>query len=58
MNEVPSYPPTRVVIDVPLDSEPRVIEEGGLTPYLLNAVLVRCAQQYETVWELEPVEDD
>jgi hypothetical protein len=44
-----------VTIAVPLDEEPRVLDTGGLTDYLLHAVLTRCAEQYETVWaEDEP----
>lgn len=52
---VPNYPPTRIVIDVPLDDEPKVIDDGGLAPYLLYAVLHRTASDYETVWEVSTV---
>jgi hypothetical protein len=45
-----------VTISVPLDDEPKVLDTGGLTPYLLNAVLTRCADQYATVYEL--IDDD
>ena len=52
----PDYPPTRVVIEVPFDSEPRVIEDGGLTDYLLEAVCTRVAMQHATTWELSEEE--
>lgn len=54
---VPNYPPTRIVIDVPLDGEPKVTDDGGLAPYLLHAVLNRTAMDYETVWEVQMVEE-
>lgn len=55
---VPNFPPVQVVIDVPLDGEPTVVDEGGLTFYLLEAVLTRVAEQYRTVYELVPGEDN
>ena len=54
----PSYPPTRIVIDVPFDAEPKVIDDGGLTSYLLEAILGRLAQVYSTVWTVEMEEED
>jgi hypothetical protein len=50
----PNFPPTRIVIDVPLDGEPKVVDDGGLTWYLLEAVLTRVAEQYQTVYEIVP----
>jgi hypothetical protein len=55
---VPNYPPTRVVIDVPFDDEPRVSDDGGLTSYLLEAILQRVAQQHSTVWAVEMEEEE
>lgn len=49
---VPNYPPTRIVIDVPLDGEPTVVDTGGLSYYLLEAVLIRCAEQHQTVYDV------
>ena len=48
----PNFPPSRIVIEVDFSAEPRVIEDGGLTNYLLEAVCTRVAMQYATVWEL------
>jgi hypothetical protein len=44
-------PEALITIRVPLDGEPEVLDTGGLTDYLLQAILVRCAEQYQTVWE-------
>ena len=41
-----------ITIRVPLNDEPQVLDDGGLTSYLLHAVLTRCADQYQTVYEL------
>lgn len=49
-DRTPSFPPTRIVIDVPLEGEPCVVDKGGLADYLLEAVLIRCAEQFETVY--------
>jgi hypothetical protein len=60
-DSVPDYPPTRIVIEVALDAEPRVIETGGLTDYLLETVLNRAALQHQTVWEVntpDPEDDE
>jgi hypothetical protein len=53
---VPDYPPGRIVIQVDLDDEPKVIEDGGFAPYLLETILTRAAIPYQTVWELNPSE--
>lgn len=49
----PSYPPARVVIEVPFDGEPRVIDDGGFTDYLLEAICQRVAMQHATTWEIK-----
>lgn len=54
---VPNYPPTRLVIDVPLDGEPSVVEDGGLADYLLEAVFTRLAQDRSTYWEVNAEEE-
>lgn len=54
----PSYPPYRIIIDAPLDAEPKVVDDGGLTGYLLEAILSRLAQTYSTVWTVEMEEED
>ena len=48
----PSYPPTRIIIEVPFDSEPYVVDDGGFTHYLLEAICNRVAMQHSTTWEL------
>lgn len=58
MVTTPNYPPCRIIIDAPLDAEPKVIDDGGLTPYLLEAILTRLAQTYSTVWTVEMEEED
>lgn len=49
---VPNFPPTRIVIEVDFSAEPRVIEDGGLTDYLLEAICTRVAMHHATTWEL------
>lgn len=53
---VPSYPPTRIVIEVCLDAEPRIVEDGGFTDYFLEAICNRVAMQHATTWELSEEE--
>jgi hypothetical protein len=48
----PSYPPGRIVIEVDLSEEPRVIDDGGFAAYLLETILTRAAIPYQTVWEV------
>jgi hypothetical protein len=55
---VPSYPPGRIVIQVDLDDEPKVIDDGGFAPYLLEAILTRASIPYQTVWEAVPNEEE
>lgn len=55
---IPTFPPTRIVIDVPLDDEPRVTDDGGLASYLIEAILQRVAQQHSTVWAVEMEEEE
>ena len=54
--KTPDYPPTRIVIEVDFSSEPRVVEDGGLSDYLLEAICSRVAIQHATVWELSEEE--
>lgn len=56
-DQAPDYPPIRLVIDVPLDGDPKVVETGGLASYLLEAIFERLRQDHTTVWELEPAGD-
>lgn len=55
---VPNVPPVQIVIDVPLEGEPIVVNNGGLADYLIEAVLNRCAMQHSTAWEFIPAEGD
>jgi hypothetical protein len=55
---VPSYPPGRIVIQVDLDDEPKVVDDGGFAPYLVEAILTRAAIPYQTVWEAVPNEEE
>jgi hypothetical protein len=55
---VPSYPPGRIVIEVELSEEPRVVEDGGFAPYLLETILTRAAIPYQTVWEVDVKEEE
>ncbi len=54
----PSYPPTRIVIEVPFDAEPRVVDDGGFTGYFIEAVCVRVAMQHATTWEIDLAEEE
>lgn len=51
-------PEPLITISAPLNDEPKVLDDGGLSPYLLHAVLTRCADQYQTVWELTSEGDE
>jgi hypothetical protein len=54
----PSYPPGRIVIQVDLDDEPKVVDDGGFAPYLIETILTRAAIPYQTVWEMAPNEEE
>ena len=48
----PSYPPTRIIIEVPFDSEPYVVDDGGFAHYFIEAICNRVAIAHSTTWEM------
>ena len=54
----PNYPPTRLVIEVPFDAEPSVVDDGGLSSYLIEAICNRVANQHATTWEMVATEEE
>ena len=54
----PNYPPTRIVIEVPFDAEPSVVDDGGLSTYLIEAICNRVAMAHATTWEMVVAEEE
>ena len=48
----PQYPPARIVIEVPFDSEPYVVDDGGFAHYFIEAICNRVAIAHSTTWEM------
>ncbi len=65
-DRAPNYPPAEIIISVPMDGDPYIVEDGGLPDWLLLAAMMRIvnvvnqAEQSEawTVSFSEPEEDD
>ena len=57
-DKAPDYPPARVLLTVPLDSDPFIEDDGGLPDWLivsaLNWVMDDMRQSLRTEWDVEP----
>ena len=58
VERAPDYPPCEIRIRIGLDTDPVLVDDGGLAPWILQAAFQELSRSYDAVWELTPNEEE